>query len=161
MRKIAFVVCLLLVFATAAMAQKIDTKWHCTKPAENPVLKVGDTPDHNYALAQGSCSASSSTSGEKSGAWTEFDEVWKSSTAVHGRFNVTMDNGDMVYYSYEMSNAPDAKKLANKWKIASGSGKQKGIKGSGTCSGVRNDDGSSDWECTGTTSTGGAMASKN
>jgi len=160
MRKIAFVVCLLFAFVTAAMAQKIDTKWHCTKPAENPTLKVGDVPDHIYALAQGTCDAKSSGAGEKSGAWTEFDEAWKASTASHGRFNVTMDNGDVVYYTYEMSNAPDAKKLANKWKIVSGTGKHKGIKGSGTCSGTRNDDGSSDWECTGTTSTGGSMEAK-
>lgn len=157
MRRIAFVVCLLLAFGTAAMAQKIDTKWHCTKPAENPMLKVGDVPDHSYALAQGTCTATAGSSGEKSGAWTEFDEVWKASMASHGRFNVTMDNGDMVYYTYEASGAPDAKKLANKWKIASGSGKHKGTKGSGTCAGMRNDDGSSDWECTGTTSTGGSM----
>ena len=157
MRKFAFVVGLLLVFGTAAMAQKIDTKWHCTKPAENPTLKVGDVPDHDYALAQGSCTATSGTSGEKSGAWTEFDEAWKASVASHGRFNVTMDNGDTVYYTYEASGAPDAKKLANKWKIVSGSGKHKGIKGAGTCSGMRNDDGSSDWECTGSTSMGSAM----
>ena len=159
MRKIAFVVCL-LAMATAAMAQKVETKWHCTKPAENPMLKVGDEPDHSYALAQGSCTASSSKSGEKSGAWTEFDDVWKASMTSHGRFNVTMDGGDMIYYTYEASGAPDAKKLANKWKIVSGTGKHKGIKGSGTCSGMRNDDQSSDWECTGTTMMGGAKEPK-
>jgi hypothetical protein len=157
MSRIAFLVCMLMC-VTAAMAQNVDTKWHCTKPAENPMLKVGDVPDHNYALAQGTCDAESSGVGEKSGAWTEFQETWKGSFASHGRFNVTTDGGDMVYYTYEYSGKPDDKKLSNKWKIVSGTGKHKGIKGAGTCSGVRNDDGSSDWECTGTTSTGAAKS---
>jgi hypothetical protein len=154
MGKLAFIAWCLLAFGSAVMAQKIDTKWHCGKPSSNPSFDVGDVAGHTYALGQGTCNATSSGSGEKSGAYTEFDEAWKASYANHGRFNVTMDNGDMVYYTYEMSGAADGKKLLNKWKIVSGSGKRKGIKGSGTCAGMRNDDGSSDWECTGTTMMG-------
>jgi hypothetical protein len=156
MRKLLFVAFCLLVLGSVAMAQgKIDTKWNCAKPSTNPTLEVGDVPAHSYALAQGTCSATSSASGEKSGAYTEFDEPWKASYTGHGRFNVTMDSGDMVYYTYEASGPNDIKKPANnKWKIVSGTGKQKGIKGSGSCSGTRHDDGSSDWVCTGTTSMG-------
>jgi len=154
MRKPLFVAFCLLVLGTAVMAEKIDTKWHCSKPSENPVLKVGDAPDHTYSLAQGSCDAKSSAVGEKSGAWTEFQETWKASYTLHGRFNVTMENGDMVYYTFERSGAPNEKKLLHKWKVVSGTGKHKGIKGSGTCSGTLNDDGSSDWECTGMTAMG-------
>jgi len=155
MRKLLFVILGLLVFGSGAMAQKIETKWHCAKPSSNPTFDVGDVVGHTYALAQGTCSATSSGSGEKSGAYTEFDEVQKASLTGHGRYNVTMDNGDMVYYTYETSGSTDSKKpAANKWKIVSGSGKHKGIKGSGTCSGKRNDDGSSDWTCTGTYSMG-------
>jgi len=73
----------------------------------------------------------------------------------HGRFNVTMDNGDKVYYTYETTAPTDITKPAsNKWTIHSGTGKDKGIKGSGTCSGKRNADESSDWACTGTHSMG-------
>jgi hypothetical protein len=150
MRRLVLVGVCLLWFGSAVMGQKIDTKWHCTKPAENPMLKVGDVPGHVYALAQGTCDATGGGAGEKSGAWTEFQEIWKSSFASHGRFNVTMDDGDMVYYTYEISGKPDSKDLSNKWKIVSGTGKHKGAKGSGTCSGTRNEDGSSDWECSGT-----------
>ena len=156
MRNLLLVAFCLLLFGTVMMGQTIDTKWHCTKPAENPMLKVGDVPDHSYALAQGTCDAKSSGAGEKSGAWTEFQEIWKTSFASHGRFNVTMDDGGMVYYTYEYSGKNDDKQLTNKWKIVSGTGKHKGVKGSGTCSGTRNDDGSSDWECTGTTSMAGS-----
>jgi len=156
MRKLMLVVLCLLGFASVAMAQnKIETKWHCSKAAAAHKFDVGDMPDHSYQIAQGTCTATSSGSGEKSGAYTEFQELWKASFTNHGRFNVTMDNGDMVYYTYEGSGSTDIKKPAsNKWKIVNGSGKQKGIKGSGTCSGKQNEDGSSDWACTGTSSMG-------
>ena len=156
MRKLLLIAFCVLLFGTMMMGQTIDTKWHCNKPAENPMLKVGDVPDHNYALAQGTCDATSGGAGEKSGAYTEFQDVWKASFTNHGRFNVTMDDGGMVYYTYEYSGKSDDKNLANKWKIVSGSGKHKGAKGSGTCSGKRNDDGSSDWECTGTIAMAGS-----
>jgi hypothetical protein len=158
MRKLAFVVSSLLLFASAAMAQgKVDTKWHCLKPAAEHKLNVGDMPDHTYSIIQGTCNATSSASGfaEKTGGYTEFQETGKASMTGHGRFNVTMDNGDKVYYTYETSGSTDITKPAsNKWKILSGTGKHKGIQGSGTCSGKNNADGSSDWVCTGTYSMG-------
>ena len=151
MRKRLFVAFCLLVFGSAAMAQKVDTKWHCAVPTANHTLDVGDDPGHGYVLGQGACTATASGTGEKSGAYTEFQEFWKASYTNHGRFNVTMDNGDMAYYTYEGSGPTDITKPAiNKWKILSGTGKHKGMKGSGSCSGTRHEDGSSDWACTGT-----------
>jgi hypothetical protein len=151
MRTLLLVGFCLLAFGSAAMAEKIDTKWHCVTPTANHKFDVGDEPDHNYAIAQGGCTATTTVSGEKSGAYTEFQEVWKASYTNHGRFNVTMDNGDMVYYTYEGSGPADISKPAmNKWKILSGTGKHKGMKGSGGCTGTRSADGSSDWTCTGT-----------
>ena len=81
--------------------------------------------------------------------------MWKASMNVHGRFNVTMDNGDKVYYTFEWSASTDITKPIqdHKWKIMSGTGKYKGIKGSGTCSGKLGAD-AGDWECTGTYSMG-------
>lgn len=157
MRKFLFVVCSLALFTCAALAQgKIDTKWHCSKPATEYKLDVGDTPDHAYSIIQGTCSATPGNDfAEKSGAYTEFDELWKASMSGHGRFNVTMENGDKVYYTYETSGPLEpGKPVSNKWKINSGTGKYKGIKGSGTCSGKRSTDESSDWACTGSYSTG-------
>jgi hypothetical protein len=158
MRKVLFVAFSLLVFASAVMAQnKVDTKWHCPKAAAEHKLDVGDVPDHSYNIVQGTCNATSSASGfaEKSGTYTVFEEKWKTSQSWHGRLNVTMDNGDKVYYTYEGSGSTDITKPAsNKWKMLSGTGKYKGIKGSGTCSGKINADGSEDWGCTGTYSMG-------
>ena len=158
MRRLLFVVFSVLVFGSAAMAQsKVGNKWHCPKQSADHKFDVGDVSDHSYMILQGTCDATSSDSGfaEKTGGYTEFRETWKASMNVHGRFNVTMDNGDMVYYTYERSASTDiTKPLSQKWKILSGTGKHKGIKGSGTCSGKANADESSDWECTGTYSMG-------
>ena len=159
MLKLLFVVFSLLVFGSAAMAQgKVNTKWHCPKQSADHKFEVGDVPDHSYMIAQGTCDATSSDSGfaEKKGDYTEFREMWKASMDIHGRFNVTMDNGDKVYYTYEFSASTDITKPVkdHKWKVLSGTGKYKGIKGSGTCSGKLNTDESSDWECTGTYSMG-------
>jgi hypothetical protein len=153
-----FVGCFLLVFGSAAIAQnKIETKHHCPNDYVIHKLDVGDVPDHSYMILQGTCTTTASDSGfvEKTGAWTEFQERWKASFNFHGRFIGTMDNGDMVYYAYEGSAPTDiTKPFSDKWKIQSGTGKYKGIKGSGTCSGKFNSDGSIDETCTGTYSLG-------
>ncbi len=158
MRKLLLVALGLLVSGSVALAQtKIDTKWHCPKAEAEHKFDVGDAPDHGYWIGQGSCTATSSEGDlkEKSGQFTEFHEIWKASFTFHGRYNATTDSGDKVFYTYEGTAPTDATKPAsNKWKIVSGSGKNKGIKGSGTCSGKGNADGSFDWECTGTYSMG-------
>jgi len=136
------------------MAQsKVDTKWHCPKQTVEHKLDVGDVPDHSYMILQGACNATSSDSGfaEKNGDYTEFQEIGKSSINFPGRFNVTMGNGDRVYYTYEGSASTDTTKpVTQKMKILSGTGKYKGVKGSEICSAKINGDGSSDLECTGT-----------
>src|SRR5208337_2694690 len=157
-RRLLFIASSLLVFGSVTMAQgKVDTKWHCPKETVSHKLDVGDVPDHSYVILQGTCNATASDSGfpEKTGALTEFQEIWKASFNFHGRFIGTMDNGDKVYYTYEGSASTDiTKPLSLKWKIQSGTGKYKGIKGSGTCSGKFNADGSFDEGCTGTYSMG-------
>ncbi len=155
MRKLLLAALAVLVFVSIAMAEKIDTKWHCGKAATEYKLEVGDTPDHIYWIGQGSCTATASEGDlkEKSGQFTEFRDGWKTSFTFHGRYNATTDSGDKVFYIYEGSAAvPMTKPVTNKWKVAGGTGKNKGAKGSGSCSGKGNDDGTFDWECTGTVS---------
>ena len=153
MRKFVLVAFCMLVSGSAAMAQKkVDTKWHCSvDPAKQASFAVGDVPGHSYVLIQGTCTATKTDAGEKSGAFTEFQEIWAASFTNHGRMNVTMDNGDIAYYTYSGSAPTDITKPAeNTWKIVSGTGKEKGISVSGACTGVRNSDNSSDWTCSGT-----------
>jgi len=152
MRKPLLVALCLLVLGMTAMAQnKIETKWHCAKATTEHKIDVGDEAGHNYSIAQGTCNATASAKGfaEKSGMYTEFLENRQASSTNHGRFTVAMDNGDKVFYAYE-GMVPSDKKATNRWRIESGTGKQKGIKGAGTCTGTMNQDGSSDWTCTGT-----------
>jgi len=158
MRKLLLVVLALLVSGSIAMAQsKVDTKWHCSKAATEQKLDVGDVPDHIFWIGQGTCEATASTGDlkEKSGQYTEFHDAWKARFTFHGYYNATTESGDKALYTYEGSASTDiAKPAANKWKIVGGTGKNKGIKGSGSCAGKVNADGSADWECTGTYSMG-------
>ena len=153
MRKLSLVALCLFVLAIVATAQeKIDSKWNCSKPSDNKSFDVPDAPNHSYVLAQGTCTATESSDGEKTGTYTEFQDKWKEKFTNHGRFVTTTDSGDKLIYSYEGSGPADTKKPAsNKWKIVDGTGKHKGMKASGSCSGERHDDGSSDWTCTGMT----------
>jgi hypothetical protein len=154
MRKLLLGVCTVLVFGSSAMAQtKFQTKWKCSKPAVDQKLDVGDMADHSYAIDQGTCAATASDKdfAEKSGAYTEFRESWKDKMSWHGRYNVTTDGGDKLFYVYSGSGPTDiTKPIGNKWTIEGGTGKHKGIKGSGTCSATRNADGTADYTCTGT-----------
>ncbi len=154
MRKFLLVALALSLSVSVAMAQsKVDTKWHCSKPAAEHKLDVADAPNHTYWIGQGTCDATASDGGlkEKNGAWTEFHDAWKASFNFHGYFVVTTDSGDKVNYTYEGSASTDiTKPAANKWKIVGGTGKLKGVSGSGTCAGKLSADGSGDWTCTGT-----------
>lgn len=131
--------------------QKIDTKWHCPNVSASHELQVGDAPDHSYAILQGTCSAvSNSGLQEKTAAYTEFVESWKESNKFFGRWNVTLQNGDKIFYSYEgTEQTGTSKPITDRWEISGGTGKYKNLKGSGTCTGQVHDDGSSDWECVG------------
>jgi len=164
MRKLLLVALALVVSGSVAMAQsKIDTKWHCSKAATEYKLDVGDAPDHTYYIGQGTCDATASAGDlkEKNGQYTEFHDAWKTSFDFHGHYNANMADGDKVNYTYEGSSSTDpTKPVSNKWKIVGGTGKHKGIKGSGTCAGKQNADGSSDLECKGTYSMGMAKKDK-
>ena len=89
MRKRLFVGFCLLVFGSAAMAQKVDTKWHCAAPTANHTLDVGDEPGHSYVLGQVPALRPKGTGGSP-----RLHEPRRSGAHNHGRFNVTMDNGE-------------------------------------------------------------------
>ncbi len=180
MRKLMFLAIPLLVLGSSAMAQDkpsamapakpmaaggmghmIKTTWHCAKPSAQQSLDIGDMPDHSYGIMQGTCDATATAKGfpEKSGQYTETGETTKATLVSHGRYNVTMDNGDKVFYTYtDIGSTDPSKPMSNKWKIIGGTGKYKGINGSGSCTGKNNADSSSDLTCTGSYMMGGGMA---
>jgi hypothetical protein len=136
----------------AAMGHKVNTKWHCQKASDQHQVDAGDMAGHSYGIAQGACDATSGGSlGEKTGQYTESQEMWTGSMKSHGVFISTLDNGDKINYTYTFSGSTDsAKPMSNRWRIVTGTGTHKGIKGSGSCSGKSNAaDGSVDWACMG------------
>jgi hypothetical protein len=158
MRKIVWFAFVLLLSASAALAQnRVNTKWRCPKPPTFHRVAVGDAPNHSYTIIQGSCKSTASEANfpEDESTYTEFQEMLDASVSVHGRMNVTMKNGDKVYYSYEGSFSADtARPFSQRWKLVSGTGRYKSIKGNGTCTGMVHADGTGDMECIGTFSIG-------
>ena len=151
MRKRLFVAFCLVVFGSAAMAEKVATKWHCVAPKATHKLDVGDEPDHSYVITQGICMATASSSGEKSGAYTEFQELRKESFTNQGLSPTITTSARLTSITYNGSGSTDiTKPVTNQWKIVGGTGKHKSMKGSGSCAGTRHADGSSDWACVGT-----------
>lgn len=64
-----------------------------------------------------------------------------------------MANGDKIYATYQPTVTLKDGQMqsgSDKFQFTGGTGKFKGIKGSGTCKGTGSADGSSNWTCTGT-----------
>ena len=157
MCKPVLVLCLMCLCATVVLAQgKVDNGWACGKPAMGQSIEVGDQPNHAYAIDQIKCT---STKGEiagvkeKEGTGTEFAEVTGNSSNGHGVFVETMANGDKIHFTYQTTATIKNGQMqtgSDKWQATDGTGKFKGIKASGTCTGTGNADGSTTWACTGT-----------
>ena len=157
MRKPVLLVGLVCLCASVALAQgKVANGWACGKPAMMHSIEVGDQPNHTYSIDQFKCT---STKGEiagvreKEGAGTEFAEVSGNSSKGHGIFVETMANGDKIHFTYQFTATlkdGNLQSASDTWQATSGTGKFKGIKASGTCTGTGNPDGSADWACTGT-----------
>jgi hypothetical protein len=157
MRKLVLVPVLVCLCAGVALAQgKMSNGWACGKPASAQNIEIGDQPNHAYSIGQIKCT---STKGEiagvreKEGSGTEFAEVTGNSSSGHGIFVETMANGDKIHFTYQTTAAIKNGQMqsgTNKWQATSGTGKFKGIKASGTCTGTGNADGSTAWACNGT-----------
>jgi hypothetical protein len=158
MRKPFGIMFALLMSTAIALAQKkVDTKWRCSIPSAFHTLPIGDSPNHSFTILQGSCRSISSKADfpEREGVYTEFQELRNLTVIVHGFMDVTMQNGDLVYYKYEGSFSPDiTKPFSQRWTFAGGTGRYRSIKGRGSCAGMVHPDRTGDMECTGTLSIG-------
>lgn len=160
MRKLVILLCLVFLCAAMALAQgKVATTWSCAKPDPMNSLQVGDQPNHAYSIAQVKCTATKGEIAgikEKEGTATEFNEVKGDHSSGHGIFVETLSNGDKIRYTYQpMATFKNGQMQSgsNKWEMMGESGKVKGLKGSGGCTGKGNPDGSATYTCTGTYTT--------
>ena len=133
----------------------LSTSWTCATVEPVHTIAVPGQADHAYSLYQVKCTA---TKGEiagvkqKEGIATEFGEAMGSAGKSHGIFVETLASGDTATYDFQSTSTMKNKiveSASNTWTITSGTGKLKGIKGSGSCKGKGNADGSLRLDCTG------------
>ena len=162
-------VCVCAVIALAVAMASAQTKTtlsgKCGKPDVEQSVPVGDQPGHMFTLAQGKCSAMGDVGGAagKDGAFSEHGDVTATHAKNWGVFVETFDSGDKVMYNYQTTGTVKAGAFqsgSNKYQITGGTGKMKGIKGSGTCKLTGAADGSLDYSCSGEYTMSGSAPAK-
>ena len=150
----------LAVLASAAAPAAAQTKFSmsgmCAKPDVQQAVPAGDAADHMMTLAQGKCTpikaAEIGGSAGKEATFTEHGDVTGNNGHVWGMYVDTLANGEKVYYRYESTAVLQGgalQTMQNKWQIAGGTAKLKGIKGQGTCTGKATPEGGLAFECQG------------
>lgn len=152
------ILCVCVFLALAATMTPAQTKMtisgKCGKPDVQQSAPAGDQPGHVFTLAQGKCVTKGEIAGatSKEGTFTEHGEVTGNNGKVWGMYVETFASGDKVFYAYESTATMKAGALqsgSNKWTMTGGTGKMKGIKGSGACKLTGTAVGGLDYSCTG------------
>jgi hypothetical protein len=148
--------CALFAFAGAAAPAQVKSSisGKCGKPDVMQSIPAGDKDGHMFLLQQGKCVSMGEVGGAKSkeGTFSEHNEATGTHMKGWGVFVETYDSGDKIFYAYQTSaTTKDGTFVSggNKYQISGGTGKMKGIKGSGTCTLTGNAGGGLDYACTG------------
>jgi hypothetical protein len=154
---------LALVVAMASAQTKTSMTGKCGKADVEQSVPAGDQSGHVFTLSQGKCSAEGDVGGAagKDGAFSEHGEVTATHMKNWGVYVETFDSGDKIYYNYQgMGTMKDGAFHAgtNKYQITGGTGKMKGIKGSGSCKLTGTAGGGLDYSCSGEYTLGAAPA---
>ena len=153
MRKTGLLWLAAVLLAIPAAAQtKVGGKIHCAKADPDSMIEVGDKPGHTLYARKAACTwedGSQEIAGlkTKTGVDVATGEVSGTTMRDSGYHTATMDNGDkyVVRFNGAATMAKDnSGTIDGKWSFISGTGKLKGIKGSGTYKGTANADGSAD-----------------
>ena len=153
-----------LAVAMASAQTKTSMTGKCGKPDVEQSISAGDQPGHAFMISQGKCTADGKIGGAmgKDGVFSEHGEAMGTHVKNSGVYVETLDSGDKVFYNYQGTQTMKDNMLqtgTNKYQIAGGTGKMKGVKGSGGCKLTGGADGSVDYICSGEyTLTGAAMA---
>ena len=163
------IVCGCAVFALAVAMASAQTKASfsgtCGKPDVMHSVPAGDYPGHALTLAQGKCTATGEVAGAaaKEGAFSENGDATATRAKTWGVYVETFDSGDKVFYNYRTSGTVKDgvfRAGTNKYQITGGTGKMKGIKGSGTCKLTGAADGGVEYSCEGEYTLAGTAAAK-
>ena len=141
-----------MVFALAASAgaqTKVSGKLNCAKPDVNSSAEPGDAPGHMVMLTKAACTWPTplDIAGVKTKSAVDVGtaDVHGSTGNQRGYSTSTMDNGDKASVSYQGTmkmNKDGSGTFSGTWKWTGGTGKFKGMKGSGTYKGTAAADGS-------------------
>jgi hypothetical protein len=162
-------ICSIAVFvfavATAPAQTKMSMSGKCGKPDVLQNIPAGDSASHVFTLGQGKCATKGEVGGaaSKEGAFSEHGDVSGNRGKVWGVYVEVFDSGDKIFYTYQATNIlKDGAFVSggNKYQITGGTGKMKGIKGSGTCKTNGTADGGLEYTCTGEYTLGGAALAK-
>ena len=157
MRRLLIVVPMFVMSVVAAQAQTpLKVTWKCNAVQPVPAgVPVPGQADRTYTVYQVKCTTDAGEIAglkQKEGTATEFLDAKPTGGMGHGVFLETLENGDTIAYKYQVSTTTKDKliqSVSDTWTIASGTGKVKGIKGSGTCKGKGAADGTVTFDCTG------------
>jgi hypothetical protein len=134
----------------------------CPKPDVQQSVPAGDKDGHTFTLEQGKCTAEGKigSAAAKDGVYATHGDATATRSKASGIYAETMDSGDKVFYTYTETivlkdGAPQSG--SNTYQIAGGTGKMKGIKGSGTCKLTPTGDGGLKYSCVGTYTMGAAQ----
>lgn len=154
--KILFICALFAVMVPVGSAQtKYTFSGKCAKADKAQSIPAGDKDGHVFMVQQGKCTTDNGGIGEaksKEGVYTEHDDVMGNQLKAWGVYVETYDNGDKVFYNYQGASTTKDGALvtgSNTWRLAGGTGKMKGIKGSGGCKLTPGDGGGLNYSCTG------------
>ena len=163
------ILCGCAVFALAVVTTSAQTKntfsGNCAKPDVQQSIPAGDQDGHVFMLAQATCTVKGEVSGAagKEAKYSEHGDATGKHNRSWGVFVETFDSGDKIIYSYQNNVASKENGTStgsNKYQITGGTGKMKGVKGSGTCKLTGNADGGVDYTCTGEYILAGAAPAK-
>lgn len=148
--------------ATTSAQMKSATSGTCAKP-DVQTIPAGDHDGHVFMLGTGKCESKGEIGGamSKEGAFAEHSDATATHTRAWGVYVETFDSGDKIFYTYQSTGAVKGGMLtmgSNKYQITGGTGKMKGIKGSGTCKLTGTPDGGLTYDCTGEYTIAGAAA---
>jgi hypothetical protein len=148
-------VCALFALAVAATPgqTKNSMSGKCGKP-DAQSIPAGDRDGHLFTLQTGKCESMGEIGGAKSkeGAFSEHTDTMGSRVKAWGVYVETFDSGDKVFYNYQTHAKVENGALVsggNTYQISGGTGKMKGIKGSGTCKLTGTPEGGLVYRCTG------------
>jgi hypothetical protein len=157
MRKALFAVCLSCLLTHLAVAQtKMSGTIKCGKSSIKHMVPVGDHPNHFLGVKQVSCTWSKpwmiAGIASKEGVGTSTLEAEGELANTRGLYVDTMANGDKAHYLVESSVTTKdghVQVTGHKWQLVEGTGKLKGAKGQGTCTGSGTTDRGVTYECEG------------